>query len=196
MDRSGLTMRAARPGDAHALAELVNIAGEGLPLYLWTRMAGPGEDPWDVGRDRARRDQASFSYTNAVMAELDGEIVGSLIGYSLPDAPEPIGPDMPPMFVPLQELENMACRTWYVNVLAVYREHRRKGYGARLLARADETASGLAAVGVSLIVSDKNSGARRLYESCGFRLIASRPMVKEDWVADGENWLLMVKRIR
>jgi hypothetical protein len=35
--------RQATPGDAPALAELVNLAGEGLPLYLWTSMAEPGE---------------------------------------------------------------------------------------------------------------------------------------------------------
>src|SRR5918998_3585228 len=99
MDASGLTIRAARPDDANQLAELVNIAGEGMPLYLWTRMAGPDQDPWAVGRDRAGRDQASFSYRNAVMAELDGRIVGTLIGYALPNAPEPIGPDLPAMFV-------------------------------------------------------------------------------------------------
>jgi ribosomal protein S18 acetylase RimI-like enzyme len=37
------------------------------------------------------------------------------------------------------------------------------------------------AKGVSIIVSDANSGARRLYRRCGYREIAKRPMVKEEW---------------
>ena len=36
-------LRAARPDDAPALAELVNFAGEGLPLYLWGKMAEAGQ---------------------------------------------------------------------------------------------------------------------------------------------------------
>src|SRR5690606_11874388 len=50
-------IRAATPDDAHELAELINFAGEGMPLYLWERMANVGEDPWEVGRRRARREQ-------------------------------------------------------------------------------------------------------------------------------------------
>jgi hypothetical protein len=38
-----LSFRWATPDDAAALAELINFAGEGLPLYLWTNMAEPGE---------------------------------------------------------------------------------------------------------------------------------------------------------
>jgi hypothetical protein len=73
--------RYATPDDAEALAELINFAGEGLPLYLWTSMAGPGESAWEVGRRRALREVGSFSYRNAVIAEAGGRIVASLIGY-------------------------------------------------------------------------------------------------------------------
>ena len=41
-------LRPATPGDATMLAELVNHAGEGMPLYLWHQMAERGEAPWDV----------------------------------------------------------------------------------------------------------------------------------------------------
>lgn len=48
-------LRPARIEDAPALARLVNYAGEGLPLHLWTQMAEAGEDPWKIG---ARRQEA------------------------------------------------------------------------------------------------------------------------------------------
>ena len=54
-------LRPARPEDAEALAELINYAGEGLPIYLWERMAESGETVWDVGRRRARREEGAFS---------------------------------------------------------------------------------------------------------------------------------------
>jgi ribosomal protein S18 acetylase RimI-like enzyme len=186
--------RQATPEDAPAMAELVNMAGEGLPLYLWTGMAEPGEDPWEVGRRRARRGEGSFSWGNTVALEYDRQVVACLIGYRLPEAPEPIDYDaMPAIFVPLQELENLAPGTWYVNVLATYPERRGNGYGAKLLSLAEEIAADAGAAGLSIIVSDGNTGARRLYDRSGYREVASRPMVKEDWQSRGENWVLLVK---
>jgi ribosomal protein S18 acetylase RimI-like enzyme len=186
--------RHATLGDAHALAELINFAGEGLPLYLWERMAEPGETAWDVGRRRARREEGSFSYRNAIVAEEAGRIVACLIGYPLPDEPEPIDlAQTPPLFVPLQELENLAPGTWYVNVLATYPEHRGLGHGTRLLQLAEALAAGGGRTGLSIIVSDANAGARRLYRRCGYVERASRPMVKDGWENMGTGWVLLVK---
>lgn len=187
--------RRAGPGDAEALVELVNYAGEGLPEYLWGKLAAPGESARDVGLKRAARSDGSFSWTNAFMStSREGAVAGCLIGYGIGDEPEPIGCDMPAMFRPLQELENLAPDTWYVNVLAVRPTFRGQGHGARLLGLAERVGGADGRRGMSVIVSDGNAGARRLYERCGYREIARRPMVKEDWVNAGENWVLMVKR--
>jgi ribosomal protein S18 acetylase RimI-like enzyme len=189
-------LRAATPDDAPALAELVNFAGEGLPHYLWTKMAEPGENAWAIGCSRARREDGSFSYRNAIVAELDGRVIAGLVGYPLPDRPEPIDYDhMPAMFVPLQELENLAPGTWYVNVLATCPEYRRQGFGTRLLSIAERHAAATGRSGLSIIVSDANSGARRLYERVGCSEVATRPMVKEHWRNAGESWILLVKRL-
>jgi len=188
-------LRPARIEDAPVLAELVNYAGDGLPLHLWSKMAGPGESAWEVGRRRAARPEGSFSYRNATVALHDGECAGCLIGYPLPDQPEPIGDDMPAMFVPLQELENLAPGTWYVNVLAVRPHFRGRGLGTRLLAHADQAGRALGKRGMSVIVSDANPGARRLYERCGYREAATRAMVKEDWQNDGRTWVLLTKTL-
>ncbi len=186
-------LRPATLQDAEILAELVNHAGEGLPLYLWERLAEPGQSPWDVGRERARRQQGSFSYRNATMIDHQGQAAGCLIGYEIPDHPGAIDPGMPAMFRPLQELENLAPGTWYVNVLAVLPGFRGKGLGSNLLQLADETAQKLGKRGMSVIVSDGNPGARRLYQRCGYREAAARPMIKEAWIKAGQNWVLLTK---
>lgn len=193
MTPSKISLRPGQIEDVALLAELVNYAGEGLPLYLWTKLAGPDETAWDVGRRRAAREDGSFSYRNATIIESNGNAGGCLIGYEITDAPEPIPSDMPAMFVPLQELENLAPATWYVNVLAVSPEHRRGGLGTALLAQADEKARTLGKRGLSVIVSDANANARRLYERCGYREAAKRMMIKEAWHNEGKFWILMTK---
>jgi ribosomal protein S18 acetylase RimI-like enzyme len=100
---------------------------------------------------------------------------------------------MPTMFVPLQELENLAPRTWYINVLAVRPEFRRLGLGTKLLVLANDTAKTLGMPGLSVIVSDVNRGARQLYERCGFSESGTRPMVKENWQNEGKSWVLLTK---
>lgn len=185
--------RSATPGDAQAMADFVHFASEGLALYLWTKIAGPGGDPWAIGRERAGRETGAFSYRNTILAEDGGKPVAGLIGYLLPDHPEPITENMPPLFVPLQELENLAPGTWYVNVLAAYPEQRGRGYGGALLAVADRIAADLGNRDLSIIVADTNTGARKLYERSGYREVATRRMVKEDWVHPGTDWVLLVK---
>ena len=181
--------------DARVLAELVNDAGEGLPHYLWGTLAESGEDAWDVGRRRAARDDGSFSYRNAAIIERDEHCAGCLIGYEISDDPEPIADDMPAMFVPLQELENLVPGTWYVNVLAVRPQFRGHGLGTQLLDLADKTAQSLGKRRLSVIVSDANAGARRLYERCGYSQSATRPIVKEGWKNDGTLWVLLTKSL-
>jgi len=187
--------RCATPADAPAMAELVHFASEGLALYLWTRMAGPGGDPWAVGRERAEREQGGFSFRNTILIELEGRVAAGLIGYPLPDTLDP-PPDNPPaMFVPLNELEDLVPGTWYVNVLAAYPQHRGKGHGTALLGVAEQLARDTRRRGMSIIVADTNTGARRLYERCGYREVASRRMVKEDWQHPGTNFVLLAKRL-
>jgi ribosomal protein S18 acetylase RimI-like enzyme len=187
-------IRPATRADAQALAELINFAGEGLPLYLWARMAEPGEDPWEVGRRRAQRVEGGFSYRNAFVAETQGSIAGCLIGYALAQQAEPFDvTQTPAMFVPMLELESLAPGTWYVNVLATYPQFRGRGIGGALLDLAETRARDAGLAGMSIIVSDANSGAVRLYERKGYRRMAQRPMVKEQWQNDGENWILLTK---
>lgn len=193
MPHEPVTFRPAQKTDAAALAELVNYAGEGMPLYLWGKMAVAGQDPWEVGRGRAERDEGSFSWRNALVADIGGECAGCLIGYDIPERATPIPPDMPPMFVPMQELENHALRTWHVNVLGVKPQFRSRGIGGIFLAHAEQDARTRDLRGLSLIVADGNRGARRLYERAGFRETATRRMIKEDWESRSENWVLMVK---
>jgi ribosomal protein S18 acetylase RimI-like enzyme len=194
LNETPMLLRNARIEDAVALAELTNLAGEGLPLYLWQKLAAAGETAWEVGLRRARREEGSFSYRNATVAEIGGKIAACLIGYPLPEAPQAIDyASMPAMFVPLQELENLGPGSWYVNVLATYPPQRGKGIGSRLLDFAETLAARTARRGMSIIVSDDNKGARRLYRRRGYAERASRPMVKEGWESRGENWLLLVK---
>lgn len=191
-----MKIRNATRDDCAELAVLINFAGEGLPLYLWQQMAGHDEDPWQIGQERAARETGSFSYRNAVVADVDGKIAGALIGYPVAAEPEVIDVEStPPMFVPLLELENLAAGTWYVNAVASFPEARGLGVGSKLMQWAEQSAIETGLRSVSLIVSDANRGARKLYDRLGYEEAARRPMIREQWQSDGRNWALMIKNV-
>ncbi len=183
-------IRPATPADAEVMAPLVNQAGEGLPLYFWTKLVGPGHTPLDHGIARIRSEDAGISYRNGWIAELDGVAAGCLVAYRQPDTSEPIAPDEVPIFVPLAELENVATGTGYIFIVSTAPEFQGRGVGARLLAFAERYSG---PNGMSLIVSSANSGARRLYERSGYREVQRRMMVKEGWKNPGTEWVLMIK---
>jgi ribosomal protein S18 acetylase RimI-like enzyme len=189
-------LRAARKDDARALAELIDIAGEGFGTYLWSQAAGPGETALDVGMRRAQRDEGGFSYRNATVAEVDGDIAGLLLGYRLAD-PYDTGDleRLPALVRPLVELESVAPASWYVNALAAFPEFRNKGLGTRLLAEADTIARKMKAPSLSIIVAEANEGAKRLYLRSGYAETARRRLVPFPGLPHGGDWLLLTKPV-
>lgn len=190
----GFALRPARREDARALAELIDVAGEGFGTYLWTQAAMPGESALDVGARRAQREDGGFSYRNSLVAEIDGKIAGLLLGYRLASPYDPGDlAALPAMVRPLVELESLAPASWYVNALAAFPEYRNCGLGTRLLAEAERIARATRAPALSLIVADQNEGARRLYLRTGYREVARRPLVPFPGLGHGGDWLLLTK---
>lgn len=192
----GTGVRPATPDDAEAMARLVDIAGEGLPTFLWARAAGPGETPLDVGAARARREEGGFSYRNAHVVEEAGRVAGLLVGYRLPDPYETGDPaELPGPVRPLVELESLAPGSWYVNVVAVFEEFRGRGLGTRLLERAEALGRDSGADALSLIVAEQNAGAAALYARLGYRAEARLPIVPYPGIPHRGDWVLMVNRL-
>lgn len=185
-----LPLRWATEADAPQLAELVNFAGEGMPLHVWTSLAKEGEDPWDFGR---RRQAKKAKQGEIVVMDFGCGAVAGLTGYVIGPKPEEIDAGFPAMFRPLQELENQALNSWYVNVLACYPEHRGHGHGSYLLSLAEDMCRAEGLQRMSLIVASTNTGAKRLYERTGFVQVTQTACVKETWETDIENWELMIK---
>ena len=188
--RSQPVLMPARPGDAADMARLADLAGGGLPRHLWARQAAPGEDWIAVGTRRAAWEEGPFSWPNAVIAGVGGATAGMLVTYRVADAPEPLDA-LPPMFRPLQSLENRVPGSLYVNMLATYPAFRRQGVGWALLAEAER--QGATARGLSLVVADDKAEARRLYRAFGFVEIAQEALVPEDWQTTSRAWVLMTK---
>ncbi|NGP53515.1 GNAT family N-acetyltransferase [Thioalkalivibrio sp. XN8] len=190
-------LRKAAPADGPVLAELLNAAGEGLPLHLWSLMAGPGEDPMAVGARRAAGTEGGFSHRHAHVAMVDERVAGMLLGYPLPDPCDTSGlAAAPPVVRPLLELEARAPGSWYVNAVAALPQFRGRGVGTFLMNIAEFLARAAGAPATSLVVAEDNAGAMRLYQRLGYEVLDRRPVARFPGCHHTGDWLLMCKNLR
>jgi ribosomal protein S18 acetylase RimI-like enzyme len=189
-------LRRADREDSRLVAELMNIAGHGLPAYMWSLSVEDGQAPIDVGTARAARDDGNFSYRNAVVAEEDGKVVALLLAYRLPEAGEHVDlEEVPEVLRPLVELELLAPGTFYVNGLATLPGYEGRGLGSRLLDAANALAAEAGCDELSIQVFEQNEGAVRLYERFGYRTVARRPAVPHPSYPYEGDVLLMTRKV-
>ncbi|WP_298938213.1 GNAT family N-acetyltransferase [uncultured Ruegeria sp.] len=124
--------------DAENPTKLIDIAGEGIPTWLWSESTGDSKSVLEVGRERAMRESGGFSYRNARVAYSNSATLGMVLSYPIDKAPEGNLDELPAALAPFVALERRLVGTWYVNALAVFPRFRGHGLGTELL-RAAET---------------------------------------------------------
>ena len=186
----------AKKENARDLAYLINLAGEGVPEYLWKGMVTGNESPLDVGTKRAAREEGTFSYKNARVCNENNILMGMILAYRQED-PYEIGDlsEYPDIVRPLIELECKAPGSWYINAISTYEEHRNKGVARALMSDTEDYAKSSGCALISLIVTSENIRAKGLYEYLGFKVIESLPVVPYPGSCHGGSWLLMTKDI-
>ncbi len=186
-----LTIRPAERDDAPFMVPLVNDADGGMPLAIWTSLAKPDEDPWDVGLRRVQSDDTPVSWSMGWIAEDAGTPVGVLIVHQLSETAEQLEATiMSPLWVPFVELELEASGSGYIKTLSVIEAKRGQGIGAQLLRFAERFRG---PEGMSVILGDHDEASRRFFGRNGYTEAARRRMVKTGWQTPGTEWILLRK---
>ncbi|MDG3085029.1 GNAT family N-acetyltransferase [Vibrio hannami] len=182
--------------DAADLAYLINLAGEGIPEYLWSGMVEDSESPFDVGKRRAAREEGGFSYKNARVIKLQDSVAGMIISYQLDD-PYIIDniEEFPDVVRPLVLLEEKVPGSWYINAIATKEEFRGRGVAHQLMIEAESKAKSFKARSMSLIVASENVAAKNLYLKLGYEKVHSLPVVEYPNSIHGGDWDLMIKKL-
>jgi ribosomal protein S18 acetylase RimI-like enzyme len=104
--------------------------------------------------------------------------------------------DLDQLSAPLRamyELEVVAKGCWLLQAVALFPEHRGKGYGPALMERACQAARDAGHRRIALEVESPNTGAIGLYRKCGFVEWERRPFVPFPGSDDNCDWILMAK---
>jgi ribosomal protein S18 acetylase RimI-like enzyme len=182
----------ARASDSLAIAELINMAGDGLPYRIWESYAPQDIGPVTFGADRVAAGIGNFSWRNVRLLHEQHGTTGMILAYRLPVSP-PDFTDLHPLEFPLVKLESLVPGSFYINALAVYPAARGKGYGRLLMQQAHQLSDEAGYKQTSLIVFSENCQARKLYESLGYRVQASEPPLDAPDLRELGECLLMVR---
>jgi ribosomal protein S18 acetylase RimI-like enzyme len=194
-----ISIAPADKADAAGLAVLADIAGHGLPSWLWHRAREKESfhSVMEVGRERVLSDDHVLSHRSMVAAKVDGVLAGMLLDYPLDTSnSEADIADAGPVIGPLLRLENRVPGCWYVNMLAVFRQYRGMGIGRRLLEESEKRAAAAGRTAMAIIVEDDNP-ARRLYESFGFEAVGAEPYSPFGGsLKTGGEWVVMRRPVK
>ena len=133
---------------------------------------------YPVFLELTRMEHSQYSYLNTLVAEVDGAVVGALVGYDgarLKELREPIFPLLKQHLGEVINIEDEteACE-FYLDSLGVVPEYRGRGIGRALIVAMRNRAFAEGYERVGLIVDVDNPSAERLYTSLGFRRVGNK----------------------
>ena len=191
MRDAGVTFRTATAEDSRRIAELFSISSDGVVDYEWKTLASeyPGLEPIEIGALRYASEEGNFSYTNCVVAEWEGTVIGQLCTYpvaaSMEDADEPVDP----VLEPYARLD--VPGTLYISSLALFDGFRGMGLGTEMISIARDQAREGGFDALSLLVFEQNTGAVKLYEREGFREVDRAAVVPHPLINHTGDVILM-----
>lgn len=186
-------IRPATRADSADIAILDDIASSGLVSHVLETGVREGryDRPLECGRDGIAYSDSPYSWVNALIAEIDGDVAGMSLSFELagtePDADADISD---PVLEPIEKLKSQAHGTRFIDSVSVYTRFRGRGAGKALveaeIARAEPHAS-------SIITDDANARALALYRGLGFIEQAHAPYVPFSQNRSAGRWVLLIR---
>lgn len=177
------------------------MAGHGV-MELFYEGLVPGKSVIDCVVARRILDRDSFATFRRwrVATDASGNFLGAL--NSLPHKALMAAPDDPLLgaarlrpIAGLLELEESAGESYYVNILAVFPQHRGSGAGYALMLEAERLARLQNFQRMSLCTFDGDAGLLKFYRRQGFVTKDSRPIGRHPAIGATGNFVLMTREL-
>lgn len=188
------SLRFAQAEDTSTVADFILEAGAGLFEFLLNGLL-PGVRAKQLLQIAVTDESSVLNYSNAILAEADGQAVGMVLCYPSDEF------GIPPVVetvVPRRRLDQvreiLGSRiegTFYINTFAVSEGARGKGVGRMLLGCAADLASELSFELLTLHVWADNDAALGLYRGAGFETVKTIPVATSKRLAHRGGMLLM-----
>ena len=174
MQKSSISIRQAIKCDAPFIAQAVAMAiGDETALKKYC-----GEDYITLLSKIAENEKSQYSYTNSLIAEIDGNVAGAVIGYDGGKLHELRATTYSIIYNELGRTPSIPDETeadeFYLDSLAVLPKYRGIGIGRQLITAIRDKAFSAGHNRVGLNVDFDNPRAEALYTSLGFTRIKTK----------------------
>jgi ribosomal protein S18 acetylase RimI-like enzyme len=186
--------RPAEKEDCVKLAELINIASDGVVEYLFHNLV-PGMTSVQVVAHNLENDNYPHSYKSAVVAVEETDLIGMALSY--PSSYHKVTDEMKSFF-PADRLEHLSHfyssrieKSWFLDALCVIESRRRNGIGEKLISLTKEKAVANGFNVLSLIVFSDNALAIPVYKRTGFEIVQKVELKGNEFIKHEDGCLLM-----
>ncbi|WP_299863589.1 GNAT family N-acetyltransferase [uncultured Hoeflea sp.] len=188
-------IRPATRADSADIAILDDIASSGLASHVLETGVREGryDRSLECGRDGIAYSDGPYSWVNALIAEIDGDVAGMSLSFELAGTEPDADADADvsgPVLEPIEKLKSRALGTRFIDSVGVYNRFRGRGAGKALveaeIARAEPHAC-------SIITDDANGRALELYRGLGFIEQAHAPYVPFSQNRSAGRWVLLIR---
>ncbi len=174
MQKSSISIRQAIKSDAPFIAQAVAMAiGDENAIKNYC-----GEDYITLLTQVAENEKSQYSYTNSLIAEIDGTTAGAVVGYDGAMLHELRATTYSIIYNELGRTPSIPDETeageFYLDSLAVIPKYRGTGIGRQLITAIRDKAFSAGHNRVGLIVDFDNLRAEALYTSLGFTRIKTK----------------------
>ncbi|HKP26543.1 MAG TPA: GNAT family N-acetyltransferase [Dongiaceae bacterium] len=196
-----MIIRDAVAADASILAEVAIMAGHGIMTMFYGDLV-PGKTVAQTFVDRRILNPKSHSALHhwRVAEDEDRKVLGAIncLPQSALMAAEPdpllVGDRVLPV-AELSELEELAVDSYYINLIAVFPQHRRSGAGRALVAEAERLARQERMTKLSLCTYEADASVMSFYESLGFRVRERRSIRANPFFPSSGNFVLLTREL-
>ena len=186
--------RPAEKADCTKIAELINLASDGIVEYLFHDLVSEMTPVQMIAYNLAE-DHYPHSYKSAIVAADGKNVVGMALSY--PSSYHKITDEMRGFF-PADRLEHLrdfysssVSKSWFLDALAVDENCRKHGIGRRLVDLTKERAKDNEYAILSLIAFADNSPALGLYKRVGFRVAKKVDLAGNAFIPHQDGCLLL-----
>jgi len=189
--------RTGTKDDCPRLAELVNIASDGVVEFLFHDLID-GVSPIQMVAHNLDKDTGYYTYKNTIVAEEGCDVVG--VSFYYPAHYHEISDDMR-SFLPADRLEHLKHilsgrveNSLYIDTLCVDETYRGNGVGGELISLTKQKAVEQGFNSLNLIALADNTDAHRLYFRCGFEIVSGVEMEPHELIPhEGGAYLMRCK---
>ena len=136
-----------------------------------------------------------YSLTNTLVYIENGTVAGAIFGYHGHLEPRIDDPFYQlyetyniPSSIRLYEDSETQAGEWYIDILSVHKNHRRKGIGMKLLQKVEELAKKQGASVIALNCEEINDKAYQLYQKLGYTATSTK-------ILSGHSYYHMTKKL-